>query len=225
MTSLNHKRQQGATLLVALVMLLILTVLAVSSMRGVLLESRITGNRAENLRLQTAADAALKEGEFRFFGPGYLRDKLEPNRVNCQKNNTLNLNGANKPCLLNIQVWTDVIAPDSDEETSSDRLKRFMLNPMDALQADGAATVAAGASTFVAWMPYRGLDPNDETQSDPRAYWNSYLIAASVRRVFAEPRVRLRDGRQRNLFLSRKWPGSGHTGRAIDNCQHLRRPE
>ena len=179
MTLKQPSQERGAALLVALIMLLILTVLAVSSMRGVVLESRITGNRAESLRLQAAADAALREGEFRFYGPAYLRDKLEPNRVNCQKNNTLNLNGANKPCLLNIQVWTDVIAPDSDEETSSDRLKRFMLNPMDALQADGAATVAAGASTFVAWMPYRGLDPNDETQSDPRAYWNSYLIAAS----------------------------------------------
>lgn len=187
MTSFNHNRQQGATLLVALVMLLILTVLAVSSMRGVVLESRITGNRAENLRLQTAADAALKEGEFRFFGPGHLRDKLEPNRANCQKDNKLNKNGANKPCLLNIQAWTDVIVsvdspdpdPDDKPETSSDRLSRFMLNPIAALLAKGAATDAAGESKFVAWMPYRGIDADDETQSEPRAYWNSYLIAGS----------------------------------------------
>lgn len=188
MTSLNHHRQQGATLLVALVMLLILTVLAVSSMRGVVLESRITGNRAENLRLQTAADAALKEGEFRFFGPGHLRDKLEPNRANCQKDNTLKVNGANKPCLLNIQTWTDVIVsvdspnpePDDNPETSSDRLSRFMLNPIAAVLSKGATTDAAGDSKFIAWMPYRGIDPDDETQSEPRAYWNSYLIASSA---------------------------------------------
>ncbi|MGN5595841.1 pilus assembly PilX family protein [Stutzerimonas nitrititolerans] len=185
MTSFNYNRQQGATLLVALVMLLILTVLAVSSMRGVVLESRITGNRAENLRLQTAADAALKEGEFRFFGPGHLRDKLEPNRANCQKDNKLNRNGANKPCLLNIQAWTDVIAsidssdPDEDPEASSDRLKRFMLDPMAALLAKGTATDTAGESKFVAWMPYRGLDAETKTESETPAYWNTYLIAAS----------------------------------------------
>ena len=58
MTAFLPARERGATLLVALVMLLIMTVLAVSSMRGVVLESRITGNRAENLRLQEAASAA-----------------------------------------------------------------------------------------------------------------------------------------------------------------------
>ena len=52
MTGFRPTRERGATLLVALVMLLIMTVLALSSMRGVVLESRITGNRAENLRLK-----------------------------------------------------------------------------------------------------------------------------------------------------------------------------
>lgn len=66
MTLKQPSQERGAALLVALIMLLILTVLAVSSMRGVVLESRITGNRAESLRLQAAADAALREGEFRF---------------------------------------------------------------------------------------------------------------------------------------------------------------
>jgi len=178
-TTFNRNRQQGATLLVALVMLLIVTVLAVSSMRGVVLESRITGNRAENLRLQTAADAALKEGEFRFFGPGHLRDKLEPNRVNCQKDNKLNKNGANKPCLLNIQAWTDLFDPAEDAEAAGDRLKRFMLDPMAALQAKGAATDTAGDSEFVAWMPYRGLDAETKTESESPAHWNAYLIASS----------------------------------------------
>ena len=100
MKALNHARQRGATLLVALVMLLILTVLAVSSMRGVVLESRITGNRAETQRLQTAAEAALREGEFRFYGPAYLRDKLEPRESNFQKENKLQPNAANRPSLL-----------------------------------------------------------------------------------------------------------------------------
>jgi len=50
MTAFLPARERGATLLVALVMLLIMTVLAVSSMRGVVLESRITANRAYRKR-------------------------------------------------------------------------------------------------------------------------------------------------------------------------------
>lgn len=40
----SPRAQAGATLLVAIMMLLIITLLALSSMRGVSLESRITGN-------------------------------------------------------------------------------------------------------------------------------------------------------------------------------------
>ena len=170
MTAFLPARERGATLLVALVMLLIMTVLAVTSMRGVVLESRITGNRAENLRLQEAASAALREAEFRFYGPAYLRDKLEPIQANCQKDNVLQANGANRPCLLNI----------SD---AADRLS-FMLDPMAFLKnssADnktGADTDAVGSAVFITWMPYRGrIAGNDNvTSSDINAYWNTHLI-------------------------------------------------
>lgn len=83
--SLNTRKSQGgAVLLVSLVMLLVLTVLAVSSMRGVTLESRITANRAQDMKTQNIADAALREAEFRFYGPGNLADKLEANAANCR---------------------------------------------------------------------------------------------------------------------------------------------
>jgi len=55
--------QKGATLLVAIMMLLIITLLAVSSMRGVSLESRITGNLKQQKTLTNAAEAALRIGE------------------------------------------------------------------------------------------------------------------------------------------------------------------
>jgi type IV pilus assembly protein PilX len=171
MIAFRPSHERGATLLVALVMLLIMTVLAVSSMRGVVLESRITGNRAENSRLQGAANAALREAEFRFYGPAYLRDKLEPSQSNCQKNNLLQANGANRPCLLNIVG-------------EADRLN-FMLDPIKFLlssSADnksGADTDAAGNAVFVTWMPYRGRVPGDEnvTSTDFGAYWNTHLIS------------------------------------------------
>ncbi|EQM78349.1 PilX N-terminal domain-containing pilus assembly protein [Stutzerimonas stutzeri] len=170
MTDFLPSKERGATLLVALVMLLIMTVLAVSSMRGVVLESRITGNRAENLRLQGAANAALREAEFRFYGPAYLRDKLEPNQTNCQKDNVLQSNGANRPCLLNISG-------------EADRLS-FMLDPLKYLKnslaenKSGADTDAAGTTEFVTWMPYRGrIAGNDNvTSTDFGVYWNTHLI-------------------------------------------------
>jgi type IV pilus assembly protein PilX len=58
-----RRRQNGATLLVAIIMLLIITLLALSSMRGVSLESRITGNLKMQKTLFNAAEGALRIGE------------------------------------------------------------------------------------------------------------------------------------------------------------------
>jgi type IV pilus assembly protein PilX len=55
--------QSGVTLIVALVFLLIITVLGISSMRGVALESRITGNLKQEKMLEEAAEAGLRIGE------------------------------------------------------------------------------------------------------------------------------------------------------------------
>ena len=60
---LAPRKQAGATLIVAIVMLLIITLLALSSMRGVSLESRITGNLKQQKTLVNAAEAALRMGE------------------------------------------------------------------------------------------------------------------------------------------------------------------
>lgn len=57
--------QQGATLFVALIMLLIITVLALSGARETTLETRITGNLVEQQQLLNDAEAALREGERR----------------------------------------------------------------------------------------------------------------------------------------------------------------
>ncbi len=150
--SLNTRKSQGgAVLLVSLVMLLVLTVLAVSSMRGVTLESRITANRAQDMKTQNVADAALREAEFRFYGPGNLADKLEANAANCETSNTIKLNGINKPCLL---------------EVEPDRRLAFVDQPQ-LISADDLSI------TSKVWMPYRGTDPAVETEAD--ASYNSIL--------------------------------------------------
>ena len=55
-----YRKEQGASLLVALIMLLVLTALAASSMRGVVLEGRITANRTEQIRLENQSDSATR---------------------------------------------------------------------------------------------------------------------------------------------------------------------
>lgn len=170
-------KQQGAVLLIGLVMLLVLTVLAVTNMRGVVLESRITANRMESGRLQNLADAASREGEFRFYGPAHLRDKLEPNVTNnCKKDNKLNRYGNNKPCLLlemnNEQLQDFFSAPISFFNTSSS-----YTNSYD--KTSGAATDSAGEQDVLAWMPFRGLDPtpgNYFSADREKSYWNAYRI-------------------------------------------------
>lgn len=155
MTPISRNSQGGAVLLVSLVMLLVLTVLAVSSMRGVTLESRITANRAHDMKTQSIADAALREAEFRFYGPGNLADKLEAKAANCLATNTLKTNGINSPCLLDVKT---------------DRLLAFVDQP----QLVGGDDLLTSSNI---WMPYRGTDPKADTDADADAHYNSILAA------------------------------------------------
>ncbi len=182
MKNFKAQKQQGAVLIIALVMLLVLTVLAVTNMRGVTLESRITANRIETGRLQNLADAALREGEFRFYGPAYLRDKLEPNvGKNCIKDNKLNRYGNNRPCLL----W----------DMNDGELTSYFSTPISFLSGEssyaekyavktGAGVKEAGDNAALAWMPYRGLDPDTKNYfkpvNDKNAYWNTYRAVSGA---------------------------------------------
>lgn len=58
-----NNNQKGASLLVALVMLVVLTALAVSSMRGVVLESRITGSVVLDSKLFNQAESTISHVE------------------------------------------------------------------------------------------------------------------------------------------------------------------
>ncbi|UCJ16995.1 pilus assembly protein PilX [Pseudomonas sp. MM211] len=162
MTQLSDRHSQnGAVLVIALVMLLVLTLMAVGSMRGTTLESRITANRAHDTQQQNAADAALREAEFRYYGPANLADKLEGKATNCALSNTLKSNGINKPCLLAVK---------------DENLLAFVEAPSTA-NAQFLKSESAGG---LLWMPYRGTDAsnatvagNRETSSNLTTLWNS----------------------------------------------------
>lgn len=79
MTALPRNHQRGATLIIALIMLLLLTIIGLSSMRGTSLQESMAGNmRDGNLAFQ-AAEAALRQGEGVMDGKNLdeLRDIVE----------------------------------------------------------------------------------------------------------------------------------------------------
>lgn len=63
-SSLHHrKRQQGAVLIVALIMLLVMTLIGVTGLSSTTMEERMAGNMREVNTAFQAAEAALREGE------------------------------------------------------------------------------------------------------------------------------------------------------------------
>lgn len=63
MNALYPKRQRGVALIVVLILLLVVTLLGLASMRGTLLEERMSGNLYDRSLSFQAAERALREGE------------------------------------------------------------------------------------------------------------------------------------------------------------------
>lgn len=63
MTSLPIKNQRGAILIIAMIMLLLLTIIGLSSMRGTSLQESMAGNMRDSSLALQAAEAALRKGE------------------------------------------------------------------------------------------------------------------------------------------------------------------
>jgi type IV pilus assembly protein PilX len=171
MKNLDRNRQNGATLLVALILLAVVTVLTVSNMREVTLEGRMTANRMQAQQLQLASESALREAEKRYYGPAYVEEKLTEKTANCQKSNVYR-DLANKPCLIKLSATLDL------EEHLA-----FQLNPLKFVKDSdylenwtGAKTDDAADTAFVPWMPYRGTDPLNTSALEHKAYWNTVRI-------------------------------------------------
>lgn len=62
-------RQRGAVLFIALIILLVVTLLALSGVRETTLEARITGNFIDQQRQLNYAEATLRQGENQFISP------------------------------------------------------------------------------------------------------------------------------------------------------------
>lgn len=175
--------EKGISLFVVIIILLLVSLIAISGMSTFILEQRVTSDRIEYEKMIDIANSSLREAEFRFYGPAFLRDKIDvpiaKEYSHCNKSNTVKDNYRNKPCLL--------------ISMTNAELNEFYLDPIKFLpkqeQKFGVGSAekvdAAPDSAFVAWMPFRGTDPvhlydpKDTSGVDYKGYWNAYLIRAN----------------------------------------------
>lgn len=68
MISVHNGKQRGAILMVSLIMLLVMTMIAISAMRSTTLEERMGGNTRNQETAFQAAEAALRAGESSLMG-------------------------------------------------------------------------------------------------------------------------------------------------------------
>lgn len=71
------QRQQGATLIIALVMLLLISLLAVGGMQGSILQERMSSNAHDGAISFQAAEAALRQAEADLMGSVTVRDAAQ----------------------------------------------------------------------------------------------------------------------------------------------------
>lgn len=142
MNRIDPTKQRGAVLLISLVMLLIITLLAVSSMREVTLEERIVGNQRNQQAAFNGAESALREGEKR------LTLRIEPAEPTADCQNASGLCVMNSaPTSLHINDWS------------------WWLSGANAMAYSGSNTTTSGLSRLIStprWnTAFQGFDPAD----------------------------------------------------------------
>ncbi|MFT0211332.1 pilus assembly protein PilX [Pseudomonas sp. F1_0610] len=180
---MNKAYHKGVSLFVVIVILLLVSLTVISGMSSFLLEQKVTNDRVEFEKMIDIANSSLREAEFRFYGPSYLRDKIDipasKEFSHCRKDNTLKDGYLNKPCLLT--------------EMTDNELAEYYLNPISFLinnsnrfgVAEVDAIDHADNMRNIAWMPYVGTDPLhlydpiDSSKVAYKGYWNAYLVKSN----------------------------------------------
>lgn len=145
MTHQLQAKQQGSTLIVALVLILVVTLLAVSSVKESTLESRMTGIMLDNQTLTSYAEAALREGELKLTSRGKPAEPVtdcqtsdycfKEERILCAKSdNNENATNTKQFLLLGSEdekyeiIWYASEAPSSTPEDANMLLGRDTFN-------------------------------------------------------------------------------------------------
>lgn len=137
------RRQNGAVLFVSLIMLLVITVLAISSMRGTVLQERLIGNQRAYQIGATGAESSLREAESRLaasLGPPTARD-------NCSSQSGL--------CVLKLVPADGTVTRDWSWWTNDTNAQNY-------IGYTGDNNVLAGMSERPRWFTaFIGFDPQN----------------------------------------------------------------
>lgn len=160
------RRQRGATLAVVLILLLVMTLVALASLRGTLMQERMASSVLDRSRSFQAAEAALREGEAVAANPGTVMPAAGCDKGLCAKPNpaaapvwedstvwggapevTVNLGDKTAKSKYIVELLADDIPPagsctttgDVSETTCSGKERRFRITARS--QAAGRAEV------------------------------------------------------------------------------------
>lgn len=121
-------RQQGIVLFTALIMLVIMSILGISSIRGIALEERMTGNAYDQSLAFQAAEAALRAGEQETFA---LSAGSEPEDVACNPESLLSSASAGYISQTSLQCppdWMSTAALETKFSASAKQLDASVTN-------------------------------------------------------------------------------------------------
>lgn len=171
-----NRSERGAVLVVSLVFLLILTMLAVTNMREVALETRITGNLVDQKQLFNAAEAGLRDGEYRTIGsrrpiPGTydLATAIRPLDAKSQCSTTL---APMKPCLINRKPTFAQYFKGSAEGEDDSNFRGVQIYSPDA---------ATSFAESVTWYALPAPSGADSAESENPEYGNMALGIGTFR--------------------------------------------
>ncbi|MGL4316401.1 MAG: pilus assembly PilX family protein [Pseudomonas sp.] len=165
-------RQRGVVLIIALVMLLVLTLLATTSMRESTLQARISGSVAEQKLASNAAESGLREAERRLAGYSELDEGAATCSASVAAHSSL--------CILNQDLGAHFFAYASN---ASGTLKNWWTSASYAIDYSGTDESSSFASSPRWNLAYYGFDPGNEvTNVEESAYGVGphYYVATSA---------------------------------------------
>ncbi|MBC9252494.1 hypothetical protein A9179_19695 [Pseudomonas alcaligenes] len=174
------RRQHGAVLVVALLLLLVLTLLATNSMRESTLQARISGSVAEQKMAGNAGESALREAERRLAAYSELDEGAASCSASVAEHSNL--------CILNDELGASFFDYES-HAGSSGSLAQWWESANYAIDYSGTDENSSFASAPRWNLAYYGYDPGNEvTNVEESAYGVGphYYVATSAGKAGGE---------------------------------------
>ena len=155
-SNLYRRHQSGAVLFVSLIMLLVITVLAISSMRGTILQERLIGNQRAYQIGAAGAESGLREAENRLainLGPPSVAD-------NCSAQAAI--------CVLKSVPADGVVKRDWSWWASNSNAQNYIGNGTDSSTLAGLSDQPRWFAAFIGFDPQNSKGTVEVTDIDER---------------------------------------------------------